>query len=141
MELMKKGVELVFIDNPTVSTSYIKELLHVAEQQDLVAQVPLESTVKLLLIVELNRAEQERLILSKRTKDELSSSEKKPGRAIGKLDKMNEELRGDILKYFSQNVGGKTITIAELLKKHNITRNTFVKYSRIIDNEKTKLKF
>ena len=33
----------------------------VAEQQDLVAQVSLESTVKLLLIVELNRAEQERL--------------------------------------------------------------------------------
>lgn len=141
MELMKKGIELVFIDNPTVSTSYIKELLHVAEQQDLVAQVSLESTVKLLLIVELNRVEQERLILSKRTKDGLSSSEKKPGRAIGKLDKMNEELRGDILKYLSQNVGGKTITIAELLKKHNITRNTFVKYSRIIENEKTKLKF
>lgn len=127
MELMKKGVELVFIDNPMVSTSYIKELLHVAEQQDLVAQVSLESTVKLLLIVELNRVERERLILSKRTKDELSSSEKKPGRAIGKLDKMNEELKGDILKYLSQNVGEKTITIAELLKKHNITRNTFVK--------------
>lgn len=60
MSLMKKGIELVFIDNPTVSTAYIKELLHVAEQQDLVAQVSLESTVKLLLIVELNRAEQEK---------------------------------------------------------------------------------
>lgn len=74
MELMKKRIELVFIDNPTVLTSYIKELIHVAEQQDLVAQVSLKSTVKWLLIVELNRVEQVRLILSKRTKDGLSSS-------------------------------------------------------------------
>lgn len=135
MELMRKGIELVFIDNPTVSTAYIKELLHVAEQQDLVSQVSLESTIKLLLIVELNRVEQERLILSKRTKDGLSSSEKKPGRTIGKLDKMSEELREDILKFLSQNVGSKTITIAELLKKHNITRNTFVKYAKIVSKE------
>lgn len=135
MELMRKGIELVFIDNPTVSTSYIKELLHVAEQQDLVAQVSLESTVKLLLIVELNRVEQERLILSKRTKDGLSSSEKKPGREIGKLDKMSEELCEDIKKYLSQSIGNREIKISDLLKKHNITRNTFAKYAKIIASE------
>lgn len=135
MELMKNGIELVFIDNPTASTSYIKELIHVAEQQDLVAQVSLESTVKLLLIVELNRVEQVRLILSKRTKDGLSSSEKKPGRAIGKLDKMSDELREDIKRYLAQNVKEKTITIAYLLRKYKITRNTFVKYAKIISKE------
>ena len=135
MSLMKKGIELVFIDNPTVSTAYIKELLHVAEQQDLVAQVSLESTVKLLLIVELNRAEQERLTLSKRTKDGMAASGKKPGRAIGHLDKMNDELKEDIKKYLSQNVGDKTISIAELLKKHHISRNTFSKYAKVVSND------
>ena len=135
MSLMKKGIELVFIDNPTVSTAYIKELLHVAEQQDLVAQVSLESTVKLLLIVELNRAEQERLTLSKRTKDGMAASGKKPGRAIGHLNKMNDELKEDIKKYLSQNVGDKTISIAELLRKHHISRNTFSKYAKVVSND------
>ena len=135
MSLMKKGIELVFIDNPTVSTAYIKELLHVAEQQDLVAQVSLESTVKLLLIVELNRAEQDRLTLSKRTKDGMAASGKKPGRAIGHLNKMNDELKEDIKKYLSQNVGDKTISIAELLRKHHISRNTFSKYAKVVSND------
>ena len=138
MSLMKKGIELVFIDNPTVSTAYIKELLHVAEQQDLVAQVSLESTVKLLLIVELNRAEQERLTLSKRTKDGMAASDRKPGRAIGHLDKMNDELKEDIRKYLSQNVGEKTISIAELLRKHHISRNTFSKYAKVVSGDANK---
>ena len=62
MELLNKGVELIFIDNQTVSTPYIKQLLNVAKAQNLVARTSLESTVKLLLIVELDRAEQERKI-------------------------------------------------------------------------------
>lgn len=57
---MLQGVELIFIDNPTVSTSYIKQLMNIAEKQALVAKTALESTVKLLLIVELDRVEQER---------------------------------------------------------------------------------
>lgn len=133
MELMKRGVNLVFIDNPTVSTAYIKDLLHVAEQQDLVAQVSLESIVKLLLIVEFNRAEQERMILSKRTKDGMAASDKKPGRAIGKLDKMTPELEEDIKKYLKQTPADpEKILISKLLEKHGITRNTFIKYAKVI---------
>ena len=76
MELMNKGVELIFIDNPTVSTTYIKQLLNVAEKQNLVAKTSLENTVKLLLIVELDRAEQERKILIKRITDGIKNSGK-----------------------------------------------------------------
>lgn len=36
IELMEKGINLVFIDNPTISTDYIKQLGAVAEQQDLI---------------------------------------------------------------------------------------------------------
>ena len=96
MALLNKGVELIFIDNQTVSTPYIKKLLSVAKEQNLVARTSLESTVKLLLIVELDRAEQERLITVKRITDGIKASSKKSGRPMGKLDKMTDELKGDI---------------------------------------------
>lgn len=35
MSLLCKNVNLVFVDNPTVSTDYIRELLQVAETQDM----------------------------------------------------------------------------------------------------------
>ena len=63
MELMENGVNLIFLDNKTVCTEYIKQLLNVAEQQNLIAKISLENTIKLLLYVELDRAEQERIIL------------------------------------------------------------------------------
>lgn len=128
MDLMNKGINLVFIDNPTVSTDYIRELLHVAEQQDLVAKTSLESTVKLLLIVELNRAEQERLTISKRIKDGIAASPKKSGRKKGQLDKLTEELRADILLYLAD----RSVKGSDIMRKHNISRNTFKKYVNFI---------
>lgn len=125
MELMHKGVNLIFIDNPTVSTDYIRELLHVAEQQDLVAKTSLESTIKLLLIVELSRAEQERLTISKRTKDGMAASPNKAGRKPGQLDKMTPELQADIILYLSD----RSIKGSDIMRKHNISRNTFKKYA------------
>lgn len=141
MSLMQKGINLIFLDNPTVSTDYIRELLHVAEQQDLVAKTSLESTVKLLLIVELNRAEQERLTISKRTKDGMQAAKEKAeregrewraGRKPGQLDKMTDELQADIVLYLSN----RSIKASELMRKHNISRNTFKKY---VDKVKEKM--
>ena len=124
MYLMEKGVNLVFLDNPTISTDYIKELLHVAEQQDLVARTSLEGTIKLLLIVEFNRSEQERLIISQRTKDGMAASPNKAGRKPGQLDKMTEELRADIVLYLAD----RSFKAVDIMKKHKISRNTFKKY-------------
>lgn len=92
MELMNKGINLIFIDNPTVSTTYIKNLMNVADQQQLVAKTALESTIKLLLIVELDRVQQEREIIVKRIKQGISASSKKQGRAIGTLDKNHRSI-------------------------------------------------
>ena len=128
MELMNKGVNLVFIDNPTVSTEYIKRLLKIAENQNIVAKTSLESTVKLLLIVELDRAEQERRITSQRIKDGIKASNKKQGRKIGHLDKMTAELEEDINAYLSD----RSIKQVDLMKKHNISRNTLKKYIEIV---------
>lgn len=124
MELLHKGVELIFIDNQTVSTPYIKKLLNVAAAQNLVAKTSLESTVKLLLIVELDRVEQERLILNKRIRDGISSSPKASGRKTGTLDKITDELKTDIAAYLSD----RSIKQIDLMKKHSISRNTLKKY-------------
>lgn len=132
MELMEKGVELIFIDNPTISTPYIKQLLNVAKEQDLIAKISLEHTVKLLLMVELNRVEQERVLIVKRITDGLKASDKKPGRPAGKVDKMTQELEEDIKKY----IVDRSVKAVDLMRKHNISRNTFRKYVEIVNKAK-----
>lgn len=128
MELLNKGIELIFLDNKTVCTEYIKQLLNVAEQQNLVAKTSLESTVKLLLIVELDRVEQERLILINRIKAGIAASDKQQGRKEGTLTKMSEELQEDIKHFLSD----RSIKQIDLMNKHNISRNTLKKYIQIV---------
>ena len=130
MELLNKGIELIFIDNQTVSTPYIKQLLSIAKEQNLVAKTSLESTVKLLLIVELDRVEQERLTFIKRVKDGIAASEKKSGRKAGTLDKMSPELEEDIMEYLNN----RSIKQIDIINKHGISRNTLKKYIIILSD-------
>lgn len=131
MELYEKGVELIFIDNPTVSTPYIKKMLDIAKEQNLIAKITLENTVKLLLMVELDRVEQERLITIKRIKDGIQASNKQSGRKQGQLVKMTDELRKDIKQFLKD----RTIKQVDLMRKHNISRNTLKKYVEIVKEE------
>lgn len=135
MELMNKGINLVFIDNPTVSTSYIKQLMNIADSQQLVAKTALESTIKLLLIVELDRVQQEREIIAARIKQGIDSSEKTQGRKKGQLDKMTLELKNDIIAY----IGDRSIKQVDVMKKHNISRNTLKKYAELVKSELNKI--
>lgn len=128
MELLNKGIELIFLDNQTVCTEYIKQLLNIAEQQNLVAKTSLQNTVKLLLIVELDRVEQERLILINRIKAGLAASDKKPGRKPGSLTKMSKELQEDIKHFLSD----RSIKQVDLMRKYNISRNTLKKYISLV---------
>ena len=127
-ELMDKGINLVSLDNLTVSTDYIKNLTSIANSQNLVTKTALESTIKLLLIVELDRVQQEREIIVKRIKQGIEASNKKSGRKQGKLDKMSDELKEDIKEF----LGDRSIKWIDLMKKHNISRNTLKKYIAII---------
>lgn len=131
MELMHKGINLVFLDNPTVSTNYIKNLMNVANTQNLVTKTALESTIKLLLIVELDRVQQEREIIVKRIKQGIQASDKKQGRKPGQLDKMSDELKEDIKLFLND----RSIKQVDLMKKHNISRNTLKKYIAIVQNK------
>lgn len=130
MQLMDKGIELIFIDNQTVSTPYIKQLLNVAKKQNLVAKTSLENTVKLLLIVELDRAEQERETIRKRIKDGIAASDKKSGRPMGKLDKISDALKADIQLFLTD----RSIKQIDLMQKHKISRNTLKKYVELAKN-------
>lgn len=131
MELLERGIELIFIDNQTVSTPYIKQLLNVAKEQNLVAKISLENTVKLLLYVELDRAEQERLITVKRIKDGIAASTKKSGRPVGALDKLTPELKDEIKAYITD----RSIKQVDLMEKYSISRNTLKKYVAIVQAE------
>ena len=128
MELMELGINLVFLDNSTVSTDYIKQLTDTANTQSLVTKTALEGIIKLLLIVELDRVEKEREILVKRIKDGMEASSKEAGRKKGSILKLNEELKSDIQLYLTS----RDITKIEIAKKHKITRVTLDKYIKLI---------
>lgn len=132
MELMNKGINLVFIDNPTISTKYIRNLISNAETMDTIPKLFSEFMVKILLITELDRVEKERTILQNRIKEGILASEKKSGRKIGQVDKLTTELRHDIVLYLND----RSIFQVELMKKHNISRNTLKKYIQIIQSQK-----
>ena len=133
MELLNKGVSLVFIDNPTVSTSYIRSMMDVAEkQQNRIAKKSLKDTIELLLLVELDRAEKEREITVQRIVDGIKASDKKSGRKTGQLDKMSPELEADITLY----IADRSIRQVDLMKKHNISRNTLKKYVQRMSENK-----
>lgn len=131
MYLMNKGIHLVFLDNPTVSTDYIKQLTSIANSQELVTKTALEGTIKLLLIVELDRVQKEREIFIQRIKQGIEASEKKSGRKFGQLDKMSDDLKEDIKLFLSD----RSIKQVDLMRKYNISRNTLKKYIDVIKDE------
>ena len=132
MELYDKEICLTFLDNQTVCTDYIHQLLDVAERQNLIAKISLENTVKLLLYVELDRVEQERITLQKRIKDGIAASEKTSGRIKGTFDKLTPELETDLQLYLND----RTILQIDVMKKHGISRNTLKKYLAYIKKSK-----
>lgn len=124
MEWIERGIEVVFIDNPTISSEYIKQMISTAEKQDIVTKTAMEGMIKLLLIVELDRAEKQRLYISQAISDGIKASPKTSGRKKGHMDKMTPELEADI-KEFMENRNIKQI---DLMKKHGISRNTLKSY-------------
>ena len=131
MKLLNKGIEMIFIDNPTLNTEYIKSMQTSAEkmkEENLIGGMTLEFVIRLLLVTELDRAEKEREITVKRIKDGIKASSKKSGRKEGQLDKMSEELEADIKAFLSD----RSIKQVDLMKKHSISRNTLKKYIEIV---------
>ena len=136
MELMNKGVNLVFLDNPTLSTDYMKNLLNIAEdQKDRIAKESMSFIARILLIAELDRAEKERISIVQRVKQGLAASPNKSGRKPGQLDKMTDELKADLKEYMTD----RSIKGIDIMNKHNISRNTLKKYiARLKEEQEVK---
>lgn len=132
MEWLNRGINMVFIDNPTVSSNYIRQMMKTASEQDIVTRTAMESIIKLLIIVELDRGEKQRLQISKAIKDGIAASEKKNGRKQGNLDKMTDALQAEIELYLND----RTVTQVSIMKKHKISRNTLKKYISIVQKRK-----
>lgn len=129
MEWLERDINIIFIDNPTISSDYIRNMTAIAQEQDIVTKTAMEGVIKLLLIVELDRAEQQRRYISKAITDGIAASNKKNGRKAGQLDKMTEKLQTDIEIYLND----RSVTQIELMKKHAISRNTLKKYIAYVD--------
>lgn len=57
MELLNNNINLIFIDNPTISTDYIKTMMGIAQRQEnRIAKKSLNDTIELLILVEIGRA-------------------------------------------------------------------------------------
>ena len=128
MELMAKVINIIFLDNPTLSTDYIKELISTAKNMNFLEKTINEMLVKVLLAAELTRAEQERLTISQRTKDGMAASPNKAGRKVGQLYKMTEALENDIRRYLTD----RSIKQVDLMNKYKISRNTLKKYISLL---------
>lgn len=124
MEWLTRGVNIVFLDNPAISSDYIRQMMNKAEGLDLIAKTSTEWMITLILMVELDRAEQQRRYISKAIKDGIAASDKRSGRKKGSLDKMTDELRHDLELYMHD----RTITQKAVMEKHGISRNTLKKY-------------
>lgn len=124
MEWLNRDINMVFIDNPTVCTDYIRQMMKTAAEQDIVTRTAMESIIKLLIIVELDRGEKQRQYISQSIKDGIAASDKKSGRKEGQLDKMTDSLKADIELYLSD----RDVTQVEIMRKHDISRNTLKKY-------------
>lgn len=126
-----KKVNLVFIDNPNVDTDYIKKLLDIGNSQNDFGKDVTEFIVSLMLKVELQRVEQERLTLIQRTKDGIAASGKTQGRKKGQVDKLTPALKKALIEY-NKN---RSIKQIDLMKKYRISRNTLKKYAKIVAEE------
>ena len=99
-------------------------MLQTAAEQDIVIRTSMESIIKLLIIVELDRGEKQKLYISKSIRDGIAASDKTSGRKTGQLEKMTNELQ----TYIELYLGNRNITQIELMKRHDINRHTLKKY-------------
>lgn len=131
MELLNRSIELIFLDNPTLNTAYIKSMQNSAEKmkrENIVGGMTLEFVIRLLLVTELDKAEKERETTVKRIKDGIAASDKKSGRKIGQLDKLSPELENDIRVYLVN----RSVKQIDLINRYNISRNTLKKYIKYV---------
>ncbi len=124
MELFDMGVNLLFLDNPAASTQYLKQTARYAEKDGVVPKEMFYMTVRVMIFAELEHALLDYTASQRKIRSGMALSDKKPGRPVGRREKMTVSLGEDIYSYIIK--GGTTKL--ELECKHNISRVTLSNY-------------
>lgn len=149
MELMDKGIELVFLKEPYVNTINYKQALSggVELVGNDIADIYIEATNKVLKLlaakqIELafEQSEKEVMDLRLRTKEGIETARLK-GKQIGcvkgsKLHIKKEAPAKELIRKHCKTFGG-TLNDIECIKLANLSRNTYYKYKREIKDELT----
>ena len=147
MELLSKGIELVFIKEPYVNTINYKQALSggIELVGNDIADVYIEATNKVLKLlaakqIELafEQSEKEVMDIRQRTKEGLKTA-RLNGKQIGcikgsKLNVKKEAPAKELIRKHCKSLGG-TLSDIECIKLANISRNTYYKYKREIKQE------
>ena len=147
MELLSKGIELVFIKEPYVNTINYKQALSggIELVGNDIADVYIEATNKVLKLlaakqIELafEQSEKEVMDIRQRTKEGLKTA-RLNGKQIGcikgsKLNVKKEAPAKELIRKHCKSFGG-TLSDIECIKLANISRNTYYKYKREIKQE------
>lgn len=147
MELLEKGVELVFLKEPYINTATYKQALSSGIELvgNDIADIYIAATNKVLKLlatkqIELafEQSEKEVVDLRQRTKEGIATARLK-GKQIGcvkgrKLNIKKEAPAKELIKKHCKTFGG-TLSDIECIKLANISRNTYYKYKREIKEE------
>lgn len=147
MELLDKGVELVFLKEPYVNTATYRQALSdsIKSVGNDIADIYIEATNKALKLlaakqieIAFEQSEKEVMDLRQRTREGIETARLK-GKQIGcvkgrKLNIKKEAPAKELIKKHCKMFGG-TLNDIECCKLANISRNTYYKYKRELKEE------
>ena len=137
MEIYDRGVELVFLDNPSLCTEVIRGLLLKALDNGIIESESVKDAVRFNIYSTISNIEREHVERGNKIKGAVATSDKKSGRKEGKFDKLTPELENDIICYLETGQGHKV----DIMIEHNISRNTLKAYMDYIMKHSEKFRF
>lgn len=128
MEIYDKDVEIIFLDNPSLCTGNIREMVLEAVDDGIIEGTSVRDAVRFNVFAAIKNIEEAHVKLGNKIKGAVATSGKKSGRKFGKFDKLTPELERDII-YLLETGQGRKI---DIMIEHNISRNTLKVYMEYI---------
>ncbi len=128
MEIYDKDVEIIFLDNPSLCTGHIREMVLEAVDDGIIEGTSVRDAVRFNVFAAIKNIEEAHVKLGNKIKGAVASSGKKSGRKFGKFDKLTPELERDIIHYLETGQG----RMVDIMIEYNISRNTLKVYMEYI---------
>jgi DNA invertase Pin-like site-specific DNA recombinase len=135
MIMYEMGVRLVFVENPTINTDYIEDLIGKTERiRGLHIPEP-DIMMPVLIYAAIDRVLCERAMFQQKVVEGMDASEKRPGRPKHGFEKLTPELRAEIVKNLN-GTGNKDRY--QLMAEYDVSVNTLSSYFRHVKKEMIK---